>query len=104
VVLASRHRWALMRENQAKEPLLSELLRRMDSVDLVLIEGYKSDLHDKIETHRTETGQSLISARDQSVVAVASNVTHPGLGVPQFPLDDTRAIANFLLLRLGLSP
>ena len=44
VMIASRHRWALMREigEGEPEPPLQALLDRMAPVDLVLVEGFRS--------------------------------------------------------------
>lgn len=104
VLLASRNRWALMHESRDEdEPRLDELLSRLQPVDLVLIEGYKRDMHPKIEAHRNTTGQPLIARGDASVVAVASDIALEGLAQPVFPLDDTRAIADFVLAEVGLA-
>jgi molybdopterin-guanine dinucleotide biosynthesis protein MobB len=103
VLLASRNRWALMHEVRSDvEPTLTELLAKLAPVDLVLIEGYKRDDHAKIEAHRTATGQPLIARDDASVVAVASDVAHSDLDQPVFALDDTAAIAGFILGHVGL--
>ena len=102
VILASRNRWALMTELRgADEPSLTELLGKLDPVDLVLIEGYKREAHDKIEAHRSATGQPLIAPGDDTIVAVASDST-PEISVPLLHLDDTKAIADFILVRVGL--
>ena len=42
------------------EPDLSEILARLAPVDLVLVEGYKSAAHPKIEVHRQAAGHALI--------------------------------------------
>ncbi len=102
VLLASRARWALMTEIQdAEEPPLADLLTRLDPVDLVLVEGYKRDGHPKVEAHRAETGNPLIARDDQTVRAVASD-TALDLHRPVFDLNDTTAIADFILSEVGL--
>ncbi len=103
VLLASRNRWALMHEmHDDTEPSLSELLQKLSSVDLVLIEGYKRDSHAKLEAHRAETKQGLLASKDQTVSAVASNYVVAGLSVPQFDLDDVTGIASYILKEVGL--
>ncbi|MEP1964818.1 molybdopterin-guanine dinucleotide biosynthesis protein B [Tateyamaria sp.] len=102
VLLASRNRFALMHEMRGdEEPTLDALLTKLAPVDLVLVEGYKRDAHPKIEAHRAETGNALIAPDDPTIRAIASDV---GLSVdrPVFDLDDTRAIANFILAEVGL--
>jgi len=102
VLLSSRRRWALMSElRDAPEPPLSELLTRLDPVDLVLVEGYKRDSHPKVEAHRAETGNPLIAPGDPTIRAVASD-TPLTLDRPVFDLDDTAAIAGFILREVGL--
>lgn len=103
VLLSSGNRWALMHELRGRdEPTLEDLLPKLSSVDLVLIEGYKRDAIPKIEAHRAETGMSLIALEDRYVQAVASNESHEGLHLPVFDLNDTSAVADFILSELGL--
>ncbi|MEO1777559.1 MAG: molybdopterin-guanine dinucleotide biosynthesis protein B [Pseudomonadota bacterium] len=102
VLLASRQRVALMQELRgADEPSLEALLARLSPVDLVLVEGYKRDAHPKVEAHRAETGNPLIAPDDPTVRAVASDMPLT-LDRPVFDLNDTRAIADFVLAEVGL--
>ena len=102
VLLASRNRFALMHELRAEqEPTLEHLLTKLAPVDLVLIEGYKRDAHPKVEAHRAETGNPLIAPNDNTIRAVASD-SHLELERPVFDLNDTVAIADFILAEVGL--
>lgn len=102
VLLASRNRFALMHElRDAPEPTLSALLERLSPVDLVLIEGYKRDAHPKVEAHRASTGNPLIASGDPTIRAVASD-TSMVLDRPVFDLNDTVAVADFILSEVGL--
>lgn len=102
VLLASATRFALMHElRDEDEPALETLLARLAPVDLVLVEGYKRAAHPKVEAHRAVTGKGLIAENDASVRAVASDVALD-LDRPVFALDDTRAIADFILSEVGL--
>ena len=102
VLLSSRNRVALMQElRDEEEPSLATLLTRLSPVDLVLIEGYKRDDHPKVEAHRAETGNPLIAPDDPTIRAVASDVELT-LDRPVFDLDDTKAIADFILGEVGL--
>ena len=102
VLLASRNRVALMHElRDEDEPTLETLLTRLSPVDLVLIEGYKRDVHPKVEAYRTEPGNPLIAPDDPTIRAVASD-TPLTLDRPVFDLDDTAAIADFILAEVGL--
>lgn len=102
VLLSSRKRVALMQELRDQgEPTLAQLLGRLNPVDLVLIEGYKRDAHPKVEAHRAETGNPLIAPDDPTIRAVAADVPLT-LDRPVFDLDDTKAIADFILAEVGL--
>ena len=57
VLLSSGTRWALMHELRgAPEVPLSVLLTKLSPVDLILIEGFKAEGHEKLECHRAEAG------------------------------------------------
>lgn len=104
VMIASARRWALIHEHRDDaEPPLEALLARMSAVDLVLVEGFKRDPIDKLEVHRVEIGKPLLCREDPHVVAVASDLPLADLAIPRFALDDTAAIATFIIghCRLG---
>ncbi|MBT8455421.1 MAG: molybdopterin-guanine dinucleotide biosynthesis protein B [Rhodobacteraceae bacterium] len=103
VLLTSGRRWALMHELRgAKEPGLEEFLARLSPVDLVLVEGFKSESHPKLEAHRSATGQALIAPGDSTIRAVASDTRSGTPDRPVFDLNDTAAIADFIAAELGL--
>ncbi len=102
VLLASRNRFALMHElREEDEPRLEDLLTKLAPVDLILVEGYKRDTHPKVEAHRQETGNPLIAPDDPTIRAVASD-TPLDLDRPVFDLNDTKAVADFILQEVGL--
>lgn len=103
VVLASAHRFALMREHRGPEPELPVILSRLAPVDLVLVEGYKRDAHAKIEVFRREAGHQMIQPGDPLVRAVATDADLGRLSVPLLDLNNTREIADFILQDLGLA-
>lgn len=102
VILSTPTRVAHMQELRgAPEPKLPDLLARLSPVDLVLIEGYKKENHPKIETHRKDAAKPLLARDDPTIRAVASDVDLD-LTCPVLPLDDTKAIADFIALELKL--
>lgn len=103
VLLASRKRWALLHElHDEAEPDLDDLLARLSPCDIVLIEGFKRDAHAKVEVFRAETGHDLIQPDDPYVRAVAADAPMQDLPVPVLDLNDTAAIADFILTDTGL--
>ena len=103
VVLASAHRFAILHEHRGPEPDLSAVLARMAPVDLVLVEGYKRDSHAKVEVFREGEGRSLIAPGDLTVRAVATDAA-VDVAVPVLDLNDTAAVADFILREAGLVP
>ena len=97
VLLVSKNRWAIMHElRDEDEPELSEILKKVEKVDLVIIEGFKRDRHPKIEAFREETGTSAIAREDESIVGVAADTSLTDLKIPVFDLNNTSEIADFI--------
>jgi len=104
VVVSSSARFALMHELRgAPEPSVEHLVARMTPVDLLLIEGFKTHAHDKLEVHRPSIGKSLLATSDSRIVAVASDAMIAGLRVPRLDLADVNRIADFILAHCGLA-
>src|SRR6195952_235814 len=76
VLVSSSRRWALMHELRgADEPELPELLAKMSRVDLVIVEGFKSGPHPKIEIHRPPNAKPMMFPDDPAIVGVATDST-----------------------------
>ncbi|WP_170402817.1 molybdopterin-guanine dinucleotide biosynthesis protein B [Ruegeria arenilitoris] len=102
VLLASGQRIAIMQELRgAPEPSLDDLLARLSPVDLVLIEGFKREAHPKVEAFRAEAKNPLMAPENATIRAVASDKPQ-AVDCPVFDLDDTAAIADFILQEVGL--
>lgn len=105
VVVASRERLALIRENAspAQEPSLAEALYHLDptGADLVLVEGFKHESFPKIELCRPALGAPLLHPDDPQVIAVATDaplaLARP---LPLLDLNRPEAIRDFLLERV----
>jgi molybdopterin-guanine dinucleotide biosynthesis adapter protein len=104
VLVASGPRWALLHEVAGPEPSLPELLRRMDPVDLVLVEGYKAHPFPKVEVHRPALGKPPIWPEDTNVLAVATDVALPDCDRKLLPLNDPPAVVVAVLRLLALEP
>ncbi|MCZ4353142.1 molybdopterin-guanine dinucleotide biosynthesis protein B [Roseovarius aestuarii] len=107
VLLASAHRVALMQELRgAPEPSLDQLLARMSPVDLILIEGYKRSPHPKVEAVRAINNHPLLAKDDSTIRAIACDdapdLDKTAFNGAVFNLNDTAAIAGFILSEVGL--
>jgi molybdopterin-guanine dinucleotide biosynthesis protein B len=96
VLISSGRRWALMHELRgAPEPSLAELLPKMSRVDLLIVEGFKADLHPKIEVHRVANGKPLMYPTDPTIVGIAADID-VNTTLPVAHLDDIPAIARIM--------
>jgi molybdopterin-guanine dinucleotide biosynthesis adapter protein len=96
VLVSSGKRWALMHELRgASEPRLPELLKKMSRVDLVVVEGFKSEPHRKIEVHRLANGKPLLFPDDPAIAGIATDGTVE-TALPTAHLDDIPAIAAMM--------
>jgi molybdopterin-guanine dinucleotide biosynthesis protein B len=103
VLLAGGLRWALMHEVRGEEPDLPELLARLQPVDLVLVEGFKTHPHPKIEVHRPALGSAPIWPGRADIVAVAADAALPQCDRPVLPLNDPATVADWMLAFLHRS-
>ena len=102
VLLSSGNRWALMHELRgADEMSLADLLTKLTPVDVVLVEGFKTEVHEKLECHRASTSTMVIGRADDTIIGIASDI-ELDVELPFFDLNDTKVIADFMLKRLGL--
>jgi molybdopterin-guanine dinucleotide biosynthesis adapter protein len=104
VTIVSGTRYAIMHELRgAPEPTLEEVLARLAPCDIVLIEGYKREPVPKIEARRVEAAnRTPLAPTDPHIRAIAADHAIEGDGLPVFDLDDTLAIADFVLAVLDL--
>ncbi|MGF1640162.1 MAG: molybdopterin-guanine dinucleotide biosynthesis protein B [Rhodospirillales bacterium] len=97
-VLLSPTGWAVMHPLRgAPEPPLEALIPRLTPVDLLLVEGLKGRGHAKLEVHRPALGRPLLCRDDPAIVAVACDAALDAPPVPVLALDDTAAIADFIV-------
>jgi molybdopterin-guanine dinucleotide biosynthesis protein B len=103
VLVASGARWALMHEHRgAPEPLLHELLTRLAPCDLVLVEGFKREVRDRLEVYRASCGQSPLAFEDDGIGAVATDDASTFAGradLRRLSLDDEAAVLDYVLAR-----
>lgn len=99
VLIAAGSRWVLLHEVVGPEPTLPDLLDRMDPVDLVLVEGYKSHPFPKLEVHRPALGKPPLWPDDPNVLAVATDAPLAIAGRDVLALNDSAAVARWILAR-----
>ncbi|MBE0429086.1 MAG: molybdopterin-guanine dinucleotide biosynthesis protein B [Thermoleophilia bacterium] len=101
VFISSPEAMAAVRRVDA-ELSLEELYRQVNgSVDIVLVEGFKSAGADRIEISRSGRSRTL-ACREEDLVVVISDTPRAACTVPVFGLDDADAVARFLVERYRL--
>ncbi|HIO93142.1 MAG TPA: molybdopterin-guanine dinucleotide biosynthesis protein B [Leucothrix mucor] len=77
VVIASKERiaWIAELQEEKEEPSLQEALQvlQLDSLDLVLVEGFKNEAIPKIELHRQSLARPYLHRNDANIIAIASD-------------------------------
>ncbi len=101
VLIGSGRRWALMHELSGPEPELPQLLERMAPVDLILVEGFKSNPHPKIEVFRPSLGRAPLWPGRGDIVAIAADGALAAGGAaaggrPVLDVNDAAGVAAWL--------
>ncbi len=81
-----------------RNPLLTDLLQQFTGMDLVIVEGYKTERLAKFEVHYSGTHKEPLNLPEKEIVAVASDQPDPRK-LPQFGLDDINTLADFIETR-----
>lgn len=102
VVIASRHRLALMREFEREHELdVHQMIAELwDGVDWVLVEGYRHGDLPKIEVWRADAGHPVLYPDDDFITAIATDDARRlpvPTQLPQLDLNDPVALADWLL-------
>jgi molybdopterin-guanine dinucleotide biosynthesis adapter protein len=104
VAVVSRSRWAIINElRDEPEPTLDEILMKLSPCDLVIVEGYKRDGHDKIEVRNLALDHPPLAGGDPTIVAIAATGGITNAPVPVFDRDDVTALVSFIIKHTGLS-
>jgi molybdopterin-guanine dinucleotide biosynthesis adapter protein len=99
VLISSTNRWALMHENLDEgEARLEQLVKKMAPVDLLLIEGFKTEDFPKIEVWREESGTTPRMDIDPTIIAIACPNKDLKANIPVLNLNDENEIADFIVL------
>jgi len=94
VVVSSPDKLVLIKSVD-RDPTIEEILHIVGGeFDLVLVEGFRKGKAPKIEVHRREFGEDLLCSTGELAAIVTDGSFDTD--VPQFPLTDTQAIADFI--------
>lgn len=95
-VISSPEKIAMV-EDTDRDHTLAELRKKfITDVDLIISEGFKREMHPKIEVFRPERSLELLCANDDDLIAIAGNPSDPPEGVPVFDLNDIISLCDFI--------
>jgi len=105
MLIASNKRWALMVETSTNErdPSLQKMIEQLDSasLDIILVEGFKSEPFPKIELHRQETNTNLMYQSDKNIIAIATDQSQKiSDDIPQLDINNPHQVAEFIIVNI----
>lgn len=96
VMLVGPAQMALIRSMHGM-PSREEIERLVGDVDIVMLEGFKTNALNKIEVFREGiSGGRPLCMSDSSIIALVSD-SEFDLAIPRFDIDDAKGIAGFIL-------
>ncbi len=93
VCISSPDKMAIIAKVERELPL-SDLVKRIHGVDIIITEGYKHEACTKIEIFRPPVSDAPVCRQDDLVAIVTDTDVYPGL--PRFGLDAPAAMADFI--------
>jgi molybdopterin-guanine dinucleotide biosynthesis protein B len=95
VILSGPGRVAIMRKIE-QEPTPDELVTLAGDAEIVIIEGFKENVKNRIEVFRQGiSGEYPLSMNDQSYLALASDKRFD-VSIPCFDLNDAEGVADLI--------
>jgi molybdopterin-guanine dinucleotide biosynthesis protein MobB len=95
-VISSPEKLALVADTDRDHSLAEIRDRFIRDVDLIVSEGYKREVHPKIEVFRRELHRELLCTRDENLIAIAGDPPNPPENVPVFDLDEPGPLCDFI--------
>ena len=101
-ILASDKKWIKF-SRQICESNLSDLIKQIIPVDIVLVEGFKLSEHRKVEVVNVASKKIPLYKTDQTICGLIFNQHKiQNTVLPQFNRDDIQEICDFIEITLGV--
>ncbi len=94
-VVSSPHQLALVSDVDHDYSFEEIRDKFITDADIILTEGFKVNDYPKIEVYRSELKRELISAKENNLIAVASDI-ELDVDVPCMNINDPKIIADFI--------
>ena len=97
VIVSSENLWAMI-SSQAyeKETTLEKLLGKLDPVDFIIVEGYKSGQHPKIECYRLGCQKNPLIESDASIIGIVHDLKDFHSEQEQFKFYEIKEIVDLI--------
>lgn len=93
VSISSKNKMAII-EKLEEEYTLDEMIEKIDNVDIIITEGYKSEKRLKLEVFRKEVADHLIS-KDEELFAIVTDKNF-NKDIPQFDFKETSKLVDLI--------
>ena len=101
-ILASDKKWIKF-SRQICESNLSDLIKQIIPVDIVLVEGFKLSEHKKVEVVNVASKKIPLYKTDQTICGLIFNQHKiQNTVLPQFNRDDIQEICDFIEITIGV--
>tara|TARA_Y100000590_G_scaffold112054_1_gene127764 strand:+ start:889 stop:1386 length:498 start_codon:yes stop_codon:yes gene_type:complete len=99
VIISSAKRWAKIFElDNANEKKLDELIKEFEDPEVVIVEGYKNEMHPKIEIIKDpKDASSHMFNKLTNVIAIVSDTKIINFKKKQFNINQINEIVEFIL-------
>ena len=99
VIISSSKRWVKITELIGdKERKLKDLLKEINNVDVTVVEGYKKDLHPKIEIIKNPLDSSTFMFNNlKNIIAIITDTKIDSCKKKQFKTNEINKIVEFIL-------
>lgn len=103
VLIGSKKRWALIVDREEEQELsFEQYLQNLDqqTLDIILVEGFKPEAIPKIELNRVGLHRPYLYPQDSSIIAIATDCPEPpATHLPILDINRPDQIADFILER-----
>ena len=97
VIVSSENLWAMISSQAyAEDTVLEKLLGKLDPVDFIIVEGYKSEKHPKIECYRLGCPKKPLIESDSSIIGIVHDLKDFHCKQEQFKFDEIKEIVDFI--------
>lgn len=98
VLAGAKRSICFMEHQQQQDRALAKQVELLDlnTLDLILVEGYRDVAFTKIELNRSELGKDFFYTDDENIIALVCDKTISDCVLPQFQFQQVQLLADFI--------